>query len=239
MTQQQRIEQTLDTETYLDVVASWRTFDTDEYFLKVQGVHTWKLQDDLTRYEKVIEKAQPDLVIEVGAKWGGSALWFASFGIDVISVDIDQSLTGPARGLDANRGNAGASRITWFEGDSIDPGLVAKIAKRARYRDYHRVMVSLDGEHAAPHVLQEIGLYGPLVSKGQYLVVEDGIFDLVDPAVAHRGGARIPAEGGPLAAIRQAGLVADPRWHRDIEIEKLTNRSYHPCGFLRRTEADW
>lgn len=232
---QQRIEKMLGLTTFLDVAASWRTFDTDEYYLKVQGVHTWKLQDDLTRYEKVIERARPDLIVEVGTKWGGSALWFAGLGINVITIDIDQSLTKEARDLDGDR-RSGVRRITWIENDSVNPEMLARVAEITH--GYQRVMVSLDGEHAAPHVLKEIELYGPLVSKGQYLVVEDGIFDLVDPAIAHRGGARIPTEGGPLAAIRQSGVLEDPRWHRDTEIETLTNRSYHPAGFLRRTEVD-
>jgi cephalosporin hydroxylase len=125
----------------------------------------------------------------------------------VISIDIDQSLTGPARDIDHDC-TSGQPQITWIENDSVNPEMLARVADIAGR--YERVMVSLDGEHAAPHVLQEIAAYGPLVSPGQYLVVEDGIFDLVDPAIAHRGGARIPTEGGPLVAIRQGGLLSDP-----------------------------
>jgi cephalosporin hydroxylase len=233
VTRQQQIEQMLGIETHLDVAASWATFDTDEYYLKVQGVHTWKLKDDLNRYALVIERTRPDLIIEVGTKWGGSALWFADFGIDVVTVDIDQSLTGPAHGFDVDREQP---HIQFVEGDSVNLDTLARVSSLAS--GYERVMVSLDGEHAAPHVYHEILAYGPMVSQGCYLVVEDGIFDLVDPSVAHRGGARIPTEGGPLAAIRQAGLHTDPRWVRDVEVERLTLRSYHPAGFWRRAEVD-
>ncbi len=235
MTRQQEVERTLGIRTYLDVAASWRTFDTDEYYLFTQGIRTWKLKDDLDRYARVIEQNRPDLIVEVGTKWGGSALWFAQFGVDVLTIDIDHSLIGPARDLDGGSID-GVRRITWVEGDSVHPGLVANAAVAASF--YKRVMVSLDGEHAAPHVLREIAAYGPLVTPGQYLVVEDGIFDLVDQSVAHRGGARIPAEGGPLVAIWQAGLHTDPQWHRDVEVERMTERTYHPCGFFKKVGAE-
>lgn len=217
--------------TYLDVEASWATFDTDEYFLFTQGVRTWKLRDDLERYDLAIEASQPEVIIEVGTKWGGSALHWASRGLDVIVVDIDLSLATEAMRLDLDA--RPTHPIVWIERDSVSPWLVGELIKQI---DGRRCMVSLDGEHAAPHVLQEIDMYAPLVSPGCYLVVEDGIFDLVDPKLAHRGGARIPAEGGPLVAIRQSGLPDAAEWHRDIDIEKWTTKSYHPAGFWLRCE---
>ena len=85
-------------------------------------------------------------------------------------------------------------------------------------------------------MVAEIGLYGPLVTPGCYLVVEDGIFDLIGPERAHLGGARIPAEGGPLRAIAATVAGDTANWKRDMAIEKMSSRSYHPCGFWRRVE---
>jgi cephalosporin hydroxylase len=104
--------------------------------------------------------------------------------------------------------------------------------------DGRRTMVSLDSEHATPHVLAEIALYGPLVTPGCYLVVEDGIFDLIEPERAHLGGARIPAEGGPLRAIAATLAQDSAEWKRDTAIEKMSARSYHPAGFwLKKAEG--
>jgi cephalosporin hydroxylase len=216
-------------ETYVDFDATWATFAAGEHEVDVNGINTWKLQDDLVRYARIVKKAKPDLIIEVGTKWGGSALWFSCLGVDVISVDIDHSLTGPAMEIDASRDRP---RIQLVTGDSIGGHTLAEVMRLSD--GYKRVMVVLDGEHAAPHVLKEIIAYGSLVSVGQHLVVEDGIFDLADPKLSHLGGARIPNEGGPLLAIAQSGLATDPAWRRDTAVEKMSPKTYHVGGWWRR-----
>jgi cephalosporin hydroxylase len=212
--------------TYLDVEASYATFYTDEYVRKVAGLTTWKMGDDLDRYARIIEQTRPELVIETGTKWGGSARWFESRGVDVITVDIDGSNSKKARPM--------CTRVEWVVGDSAAAATASQVRDLIRGR---RTMVSLDAEHAAPHVHAEILLYREMVSPGCYLVVEDGIFDLVDPARARRGGERIPAEGGPLLAIEQT-MVGLPGWVRDGHIEQLTAKTYHPAGFWQRLDPE-
>lgn len=214
-----------------DFDASWATFATGEHQDELGGVKMWKLVDDLGRYRRAIELAQPDLVIEVGTRWGGSALWFARQGIDVFTIDIDQ--TDAAVAMAANP-HPEWNRIIFHEGDSIAPSTIRRARELALEHD--RVMVSLDGEHRAPHVLAEIALYRELVTLDSYLVVEDGIFDLAAPQLSHLGGAHIPAQGGPLQAI-DALMPFDWRFKRDTEIEGLTERSYHPAGWWRRVPS--
>lgn len=207
----------------IDVAASLHTFAIGTYEQTIDGVATWKLREDLDRYARIIEATRPDVVIETGTKWGGSALWFDGRGLDVITIDVDAESSRRTRLLD--------SRITWITGDSTDPAVVAKVADTVAGR---RIMVSLDSEHAAPHVAAEISAYGPLVSPGCYLVVEDGIFDLTnDQAMQSRGGHLIPSRGGPLHAITQT-LVGNAGWVRDEDIERLHPISHHPAGWWRR-----
>lgn len=214
-----------------DYDASWATFATGEHQDELGGVKMWKLVDDLNRYRRAIELAQPQLVIEVGTRWGGSALWFASQGIDVLTIDIDQ--TDAAVSM-ATHPSPEWNRVIFHEGDSISPSAILRARELAQ--EYDSVMVSLDGEHRAPHVLAEIALYRELVTLNSYLVVEDGIFDLAPPELAHLGGAHIPDQGGPLRAV-DAIMPFDWRFKRDTEIEGMSNKTYHVAGFWRRVPS--
>ncbi len=208
-----------------DLEASWATFASGEYEVDTDGTRTWKLLDDLARYRVIIEATKPEVIVETGTKWGGSARWFRSLGLDVITIDIDGEYSEQARREHPD--------IHWILGDSTDQAVKSCVVDLI---DGRRTMVSLDSEHATPHVLAEIGLYGPLVTPGCYLVVEDGIFDLIGQERAHLGGARIPDEGGPLRAIVATVACDTANWKRDMAIEKMSNRSYHPAGFWRRVE---
>jgi cephalosporin hydroxylase len=213
-----------------DLTASWDTFSNGDYENEIGGLRTWKLHDDLQRYFNIIEATRPEVIVETGTKFGGSALWFKAVGeqlgyeIDVITIDIDKTFSEKAR--------QEFPGIHWLIGDSLDGAVLLATMDLI---DGRRTMVSLDSEHATPHVVAEIQAYGPLVTPGCYLVVEDGIFDLVDTKYAHLGGARIPAEGGPLHAIAQT-LARDSNWKRDTATENLTARSHHPAGFWLRRE---
>jgi cephalosporin hydroxylase len=214
-----------------DLPASWDTFSNGDYENRIGDLRTWKLQDDLQRYFEIIERTRPEVILETGTKFGGSALWFKALGqqlgydIDVITIDIDKTFSEQARHEFPG--------IHWLIGDSLDGAVLLAAIDLI---DGRRTMVSLDSEHAAPHVAAEIGAYGPLVTPGCYLVVEDGIFDLVDPKYAHLGGARIPAEGGPLRAIGQTVARDSATWKRDIKVEEMSARSHHPAGFWLRRE---
>ncbi|MFC6022984.1 CmcI family methyltransferase [Plantactinospora solaniradicis] len=207
--------------TPIDVQASLQTFSDGSYACEHRGLTLWKHQDDLDRLAAILDATKPTVVVETGTRWGGTAVWLADRGVDVITVDSDSpEVSEAARGL--------SDRVTYVQGDSVAPETVAEVRQLVRRR---RTMVILDSEHAAPHVAQEIALYGPLVSPGCYLLVEDAIFDLAtDPRLKSRGGFRIPAEGGPMVAIEQE-LASNDLWKRDTEIEALTPISHNPAGW--------
>jgi cephalosporin hydroxylase len=171
-----------------------------------------KTVEDLDRYRIVIGATRPDVVVECGTFRGQSARWFAKQGVSVVTIDkvVRYGRVHP--------------RTVFIVGDSTDPDIVAQVADLVAGR---RTMVVLDSDHHAEHVRREITLYGPLVTSGCYLVVEDGIVRFPLP---HLWPADVP---GPLDAIEDL-LVDDPSWVRDVAVEGLYPVTMSPLGWWRR-----
>lgn len=214
----------------VDVAESLATFHDDRYVTKIDGVTTWKLADDLARYAKAIKDASVEVVIETGTKWGGSALWFESQGVDVITIDIDGSNS-------KKRARQVAGRTVWIESDSRDACAHDQVVQLLAERGNPRTLVSLDAEHRFSHVAAEIAIWAPLVSPGSYIVIEDGIFDLAPTrAEQARGGNLIPDEGGPLRAISHSiEDLMDLGFGRDWDLEDLSPLTHHVAGFWKRS----
>jgi cephalosporin hydroxylase len=107
--------------------------------------------------------------------------------------------------------------------NSIGPETLAEAHSVRRGR---RILVVADGNHAAHHVLEEMRLYGPLVSEGSYFIAEDGIVDVMG------WKEHIP---GPFAAAQQFTSGTD-EFVIDQSREKFL-LTYAPGGFLRRIRA--
>ena len=218
-----------------DSAATWETFGNGTFHGVIAGVEIQKCADDLDRYNELIEISQPDLVIETGTRRGGSALWFRSMGLQVITIDLEDNA-----GDDAQRARPQDYNIHYIRGhSSVNLGADRMSAIQAICRG-KRIMVSLDSDHHSAHVEQEIALWSRFVSPGCYLVVEDACFDMWirdAPGQARVGGSRIPEEGGPLTAIQNSrGLLQRRAFWRDTELEGLTSISHSPCGWWRHDD---
>ena len=116
------------------------------------GVTVRKCAFDLWAYQEILVETRPDLIVETGTYLGGSAFYLASI-CDllghgkVVTVDIS-----------APPGRPRHRRITYLQGSSTDPGIVDRVARRARRAK--RVMVVLDSNHSRDHVLRELEVYG-------------------------------------------------------------------------------
>lgn len=175
-----------------------------------------KFPADLERYAQIIEATKPEVIVETGTRTGASARWFAEQCIDVITVDVE------ARERSSNDG------VTYILGDSADPATVAAVTELVAGR---RCMVSLDSDHSGPHVSREVELYGPLVTPGCYLVVEDTVFGYNKAPREQHGLADMV--GSPLDAVMQH-LIDNPDWSRDVAIERLNPISQNPAGWWIR-----
>lgn len=201
---------------HIDVTASLETLERNEH---VQPDGMLKLPADLERYTQIIEATKPEVIVETGTRTGASARWFADQVGVVITVDVNEVAVPTTY-----RGG-----IRQVVGDAKDPDVAARVAELVNGR---RCMVSLDSDHSGPHVAEEIKLYGPLVTPGCYLVVEDGIFGYATRTLrtAHGLGEMV---GSPLDAIEEH-LEGNPDWSRDIAVERLSPTSHHPAGWWIR-----
>jgi cephalosporin hydroxylase len=131
------------------------------------GVPLRKCPLDLWVYQEILEEVRPTVIVECGTAFGGSALYLASICDllghgEVITVDVE---------VDAYPNRPAHDRITYIEGSSTAPETVSRVRELIAGRE--PVMVILDSDHSKQHVLEELRLYEPLVSRGSYLIVED------------------------------------------------------------------
>lgn len=150
-------------------------------------VGLWKNPFDFANYWRLVWQFQPRTVMEIGSKFGGSALWLAEmmelYGIDgqVISVDITppEGVTHP--------------RVTFLQGDA---GNLAPTLTPERLTALpHPWLVIEDSSHVASHCLAAISYLDQFMQAGDVLVVEDGIVS--DLGIAER------YEGGPNVAVQR------------------------------------
>lgn len=131
-----------------------------------------KYPHDLINYQELIVETQPDVIIECGTNRGGTAFYFSTI-LDligkkngrVLTCDISDQRTPRIREISTDK-------IKFFLGSSVSPEVVEAIKKCITPTD--RVMVNLDSNHSSNHVLAEMRAYEDLVTKGCYMIVEDG-----------------------------------------------------------------
>ena len=170
------------------------------YFWKWLGLPIIQTPDDIVTMQEIIWETKPQVLIETGFARGGSAILYSSI-LEligegrVVSVDIDVRDHNRKAVEEHRFGN----RVDLVEGSSTAPGTLDRV--RALLSDGVRVMVVLDSNHTHRHVLDELRLYGPLVTKGQFLVVSDTVVEDIPPQT-HR-----PREWGPgnnpMTALRE------------------------------------
>jgi cephalosporin hydroxylase len=180
------------------------------------GVPVLKCPLDLWIYQEILREVQPELIIECGTAAGGSALFYAHLCDvigkgEVVSIDIRADAQRPQH-----------PRITYWTGSSTDRSIVDRAWQEARGRC--PVLVILDSDHDAGHVLQELRLYAPLVTPGSYLIIEDTNIN-GHPTFRSHGP-------GPMEAV-QAFLSEDSSFSIDTSREKFY-LTFNPCGYLRK-----
>lgn len=181
------------------------------------GNPIWQNVLDLWTIQETIAEVRPSLLIECGTNRGGSALFYAHlFDLmgsgSVLTIDIED-LSGPKH-----------PRVTFLLGSSTDEAVLSAV-RAAVENSAGPVMVILDSDHTESHVAKELECYAPLVSSGSFILVQDGLIDLLPMMQS--------ARPGPLPAI-----VKFLDTHSDFEVDTSRNErfliTHHPQGWLRR-----
>lgn len=143
------------------------------------GIPIWQLPEDLMRLQSLVVDIRPKWIIETGTKFGGSAIFFASLlqllghsEGGVLTVDIESQ-------AEARETFSSHPLKSWVRkaivDDAASPEVVAAFRQQIE-EDPGTVMVFLDDNHNADHVLSEMEQYASLVTVNSYMVVADTVF---------------------------------------------------------------
>lgn len=202
---------------YYDSSVFGKTWE-ETYWL---GVKTWKLPLDLWVYQEILYDTKPDVIIETGTAYGGSAHYLACLCDNlkrgrVITIDVEPHAERPQH-----------PRITYLLGSSTADSVVSQVKESIRPAE--KVMVILDSDHGKDHVLKELRIYTPLVSSGCYLIVEDTNMN---------GHPVYPEWGpGPMEALEEF-LHENRELEIDADREKFI-LTFNPRGYLRKRAQVW
>jgi len=181
------------------------------------GVPTEKCPLDLWIYQEIIWEQKPDVIVECGTKYGGSALFMASIldllhNGNVVTIDIDNKPERPKH-----------ERIVYLHGSSTSMQIVRSV--ESLIREDNKVMVILDSDHTKGHVIEEMRNYSKLVTKGSYLIVEDTNLN-GHPVTPNFGP-------GPMEAVEEF-----LRENTDFIVDEDKGRkfllTFNPKGYLRK-----
>lgn len=187
------------------------------------GVDCWKSVADMWNYQEILWELKPSLIIEFGSNRGGSALFFAhvvqrmGHPFTVLSVDINHRALDPAVLDDPN--------IVFVESSSVDAGVVDHI-RRLKAEFPGPIFAILDSDHSKEHVLAEMTMLRPLLTRGDYLLVEDSCVN---------GHPILPGWGpGPYEAIEAYEDEFPGDYTHDVGREEKFGWTFAPNGFLIR-----
>lgn len=180
------------------------------------GVPTQKNPLDFWVYQELITTIRPDVIVEIGNKFGGSTLALAHLqdllaAGRIIAIDVDHGNLYPTA--------KSHPRINFLEGDAV----VLSEQVKQMIESHESVLVIEDSSHTYENTINVLRSYCGLIKPGGYFVVEDSI--------CHHGLDTGP-QPGAFEAI-EAFICENDRFVIDREKESFLI-TWNPKGFLRR-----
>lgn len=185
---------------------------------------------DMIAMQEIIWEVKPDLIIETGIAHGGSLIFYASLleligEGEILGIDIDIR----AHNREEIEKHPMFKRIKMIQGSSVSEEVVSQVKELVKGKS--RIMVALDSNHTHDHVLQELNLYAPFVTKDSYLVVFDTIVeDLPEGSTNNRPWGK---NDNPKTAVYQF-LKDNDQFIIDQKIDNKLLISVSPKGYLQR-----
>lgn len=204
---------------YTDLVKfNVKSIELGHHKLLYKDVPMIKCPFDYVMYQMILWEVKPDLIIEIGTNRGGSALYFADL-LDIIGHGVIHTIDIENIVYDQVKNNR---RISFFMEGFLNYDL-----KNAE--GFKKILVIEDGSHSYEDVKAVLEKFNPIVSKGSYFIIEDGILDKL--------GWKAQYSGGPNKAIREfitksESYVIDRKWCDLFGI----NATFNTNGFLKKVD---
>ena len=192
---------------------------------------------DMIAIQEIIWEVKPDMIIETGIAHGGSLILSASMltlleasgeieNGKVLGIDIDIR----EHNKKAIESHPMSSKITMFEGSSIDEDMIKRVHEFAKQGK--KIMIFLDSMHSHDHVLEELKAYANLTSIGSYCVVFDTLIEDRPQGFYDR-----PWDKGdnPKTAVWEYLKECDD-FITDKDIDNKILISVAPDGYLKRVK---
>jgi len=182
------------------------------------GIPAIKSPLDFWIYTEIIWSVQPDVIIDIGTRYGGTTLAMAHI-LDnigkgkVISFDINHK--------DVPSKVKNHPRIALITGDACES--FSKVSNLINKHD--KVLIIEDSLHTYKNTLKILKTFSPLVTKNSYFIGEDSIINHGLRSIEYKSG-------GPYEAIEDFIKEND-----EFEVDRTKERffiTWNPKGYLRR-----
>ncbi len=188
-----------------------------------RGIPMIKNPIDMALYLKLLWELKPAAVIEIGSRFGGTAVWFGDmlklWGSpgNVVSIDVIPPANKPWHCPD---------NVRFMKGDEADfDAMLFKFDSLP-----HPWLVINDASHARLKVLACMEFFDKRMVSGDYMIIEDGFLTEVGiDAIGNR-------DGGPGQAIAEFLVGREKRWRIDEYYCDFfgTNVTANTNGYLKR-----